>query len=246
MNQKDVQVPACSEFVAPFEHTGIARVRIDGAEDLPPPFRRVRAQLFGVHTAPYWAVRVVQDLGGDRAQQERAERAIATGGHHDEVDLVLLRVRSDRLSGWAFVQDSGHAKAGEMGCGETVQRDLSFFAQPLGAYQCGPSRGLRGAKPGGRQVDDVQQDELTMKLLGHCLDSRDDGGALFGKVDRKKNSLEVNHREAPSVKRQSWSVSDQARDGVHDQQIVDVRDAWRTPRGTLGSFAFQPGLDVAG
>ena len=59
-----------------------------------------------VDAGPDGTIGVVQDLGGHRAEDEAAERAIAVGGHDDEASFNLMRQGHDFFSGVALLDDA--------------------------------------------------------------------------------------------------------------------------------------------
>ena len=63
----------------------------------------------------------MEHLGGDRAQQEAAERAVAVSGHHDQVALFGGSELDDGLRGIALQHDAAHDGIGRRTAGEGLQ-----------------------------------------------------------------------------------------------------------------------------
>ena len=121
MDQLKLQALLLRKFPGPLEYGFAVLIRLYCTQDSLPSVRRMRGHLLRVNTRPYQTVRVMQHLGGDGTQEQRAKRAMAVRRHHDQVDLVLVRVADDLARGIALQQLPNHGNTRKCFGGEMVE-----------------------------------------------------------------------------------------------------------------------------
>ena len=118
---------------------------LDRAQDALPPVRRVGRHLLRVNAGPYRTVHLVQNLGGDGTQQQSSKRTVAVGRHHDQVDLVLVRVA--RRSG--------------------APDRLPASSRTTGVSENSAPANLSSSESSSRRAGDVQQHHFRAEALRH-------------------------------------------------------------------------------
>ncbi len=104
---------------------------VDRAHHVAPSHVLLDRRLFHVRTGPHRALRVVQNLGGDRTEQKPAERTISVRRHHDQVHAFGDRELGDHVGRFPRVGDPLHTKICEFRYSEVIQLPLEFaFPDP--------------------------------------------------------------------------------------------------------------------
>jgi hypothetical protein len=139
-------------------------------------------------------MRVMEDLGSNRTEQEAAEFTMSPGRQHDQIHGFLGCVAGDRLAGLAFDQHAVDLDAGELFDQETVQAafDLGEDTFLVDEIHVGIPI-LVGAR---RKVHRVKERDGGAELRGECGHGGGDGKAPFGEVDREQDVGKTLH-EAP-------------------------------------------------
>ena len=137
----------------------------------------------------------MDEAGGDGAQQEAAEKTVAVGGKHDEIDAGAsddVLNDGDRVAG---VDDELGSDAFEVLGGEGLEAGILGIHNVIG----GGGRGgdlpaeLCGVEDfGGAGADKL---EIGLEALDHLTDEGDDGDVGIGVVYREENAAVWKHVE---------------------------------------------------
>lgn len=158
-----------------FDDMAVFHARFDGAEDafvgdVDAEIRRV-----DVATGPYGTTYIVDEAGGDGAEEEAAEEAAAVGGEHDEIGTISSNDVFYDTDGVAGLADELRLHLWQVFGGEGFQA-LGFGLNEV--LRGGGGGGDLPAEFGG--VEDLRRasaDQLKIGLeaLGHLLDKGSDG-----------------------------------------------------------------------
>ena len=177
------------------EFRGPAEV-VDGEDDV-----AVRPEGFEfgrMRVGPDGALDVVEDLGGDGADEEAAHGAVAAGGHHDEAGGKFFGAFDDFLGDAA----GGDAHVACFGVEVAFPKDFQLllaldFEAFAGGFECDDAAfAHRGEVAFRRAVevdevgDDAEQTDARAGGFGETGDVAGDGLAGFGKVGGIENVVE--------------------------------------------------------
>ena len=134
---------------------------------------------------------VVEDAGGNAAEQELAEAGIAEGGHHDEVDGIVLGITDNGGGGGGLDLDALELDAGE-GAGQEIGD-----AAPTGLAEQFELeiQGKRLEGVNAWALEGVEHGDAGAELPGPGPDGRTKFGTGAGEVDWEQNVLD--HGRSP-------------------------------------------------
>lgn len=147
------------------------------------------AGLFHVGAGEHGAGGIMEHLGGDAAEKEAAEGAIAVSGKHDEVDAAGGGVLDDLLAGEAFEEDAFDGHGGEFGEAGGVEPLLSELAARVHEFL---QDGAAGFEDGGLVVgrgNYVEEDGFKGGFPVKLLDVVRGGGIARGEIDRHQDAF---------------------------------------------------------
>ncbi len=130
----------------------------------------------------------MQDFGGHRAQQQLAERPVAVGGHHHQVDTVLVDEVHDSPG---RIADFGHAvnfQAIEFLHESVLEIGLHAPQNQLGIDHRGTRESARI-----KGMGDTDEGYLCAMAASHVGDKRHRTVAALRKIDREYDVLDVGH-----------------------------------------------------
>ena len=137
----------------------------------------------------------MDEAGGDGAQQEAAEKTVAVGGEHDEIDAGASDDVLNDGDGVAGVDDELGSDVFEVLGGEGLEAGILGIHNVIG----GGGRGgdlpaeLGGVEDfGGASADKL---EIGLEALDHFTDEGDDGDVGIGVVYREENAAVWKHVE---------------------------------------------------
>ncbi len=160
---------------------------VDGADDVAEGDGLGGEGFFHVDAGPDGAIGVVQDLGGDGAEDELAEGAVAVGRHDDQAGVLLLGEVHDLAGGIAFEDDAAGFQAlqfaGEEGFHLLVDLRAAIGVQ-LGQHGAAD---FEGAELVVGRGEDVQQGQLGVKMGGQGAGVAGGAQGPFGEIHRQQD-----------------------------------------------------------
>jgi hypothetical protein len=177
----------------PLEGGVALRTEVDGAEDLAEGDLFEGRCVFEMDAGPYGAIGIVQDLGGERTEDEAAEGAESVGGHHDQVGAVLPGMFDDLQCRNAFEDQAVDFEVLEF-FGEIRAHSLMGGIEGgLIVLDEGEPAEIRGAEEEVILADDVEKRDFGLKAAGDVLDIAGRAEAAFGEVDREEDLADLEH-----------------------------------------------------
>lgn len=179
-----------------FDDVAVFHARFDGAEDAFVGDVDAEIGWVDVATGPYRTTYIVNEAGGDGAEEEAAEEAAAVGGEHDEIGTIAADDVFDDADGVAGLADELRLHLGQVFSGEGFQA-LGFGLDEV--LRGGGGGGDLPAEFGG--VEDLWSagaDELKVGLeaLCHLLNERSDGDIAWREIDREDDTAIWEHSRA--------------------------------------------------
>jgi hypothetical protein len=138
---------------------------------------------------------VVENSGGYRAEQQRAEAAATVGGHHDEVNAVPVNELDNGFDWGSTLNRFLNQLAGEVFKREAIERGLAGVVEFVDSgrqVRVGIAIAAHGEFKG------MEQCERCFMLPRHREDGGRYGLAPLGKIDRVQNVVKQSHFEPPS------------------------------------------------
>lgn len=179
-----------------FDDVAVFHARFDGAEDAFVGDVGTEIRRVDVATGPDGTTYIVNEAGGDGAEEEAAEESAAVGGEHDEIGTIAADNVFDDADGVAGLADELRLHLGQVFGGEGFQALGFGLDEVLGG---GGGGGDLPAEFGGvEDLGSASADELEVGLeaLCHLLDKRSDGDIAGRKIDREDNTAIWEHSRA--------------------------------------------------